>query len=32
MTGMEFKDLGARLRHASKVNELRLKDVARGVG
>ena len=32
MTGMEFHELGAKVRHARKLKRLRLKDVAFGVG
>lgn len=32
MSGIEFHNLGAKLRHARKVKKLRLKDVALGVG
>jgi len=32
MTGLEFKDLGVKLRHARKLKRMRLKDVAAEVG
>jgi transcriptional regulator with XRE-family HTH domain len=32
MSGIEFQNLGAKLRHARKVKKLRLKDVALEVG
>lgn len=32
MSGLEFQDLGAKLRHARKIKKMRLKDVADAVG